>query len=198
MKVKDVRFLKSVFSAASFPELPYPEFAFMGRSNVGKSSLINMLTGKKDLVKTGSRPGVTKSVNFFIMNGGISLVDLPGFGYAKLPASVRSGFLPLIQSYIHNRDNLRLVFLLIDIRRLPGDFELEMITLLAERNVPVAVVATKCDKYTRGRRLASARAIADALSVDVDSIFFSSAKTNDGRKEMLGLIDEYGGRKAAE
>ncbi len=191
MKVKDVRFLKSVFSTAAFPALPYPEFAFMGRSNVGKSSLINMLTGKKDLVKTGSRPGVTQSVNFFILNGGITLTDLPGFGYAKLPASVRNGFLPLIRGYVENRDMLRLVFLLVDIRRVPVDFEREMITLLAERSVPVAVVATKCDKLTRNRQMASARAIADALSVGVDSVFFSSAKTNDGRKEMLRLIEEY-------
>ncbi len=198
MKVKDVRFLKSVFSAAAFPALPYPEFAFMGRSNVGKSSLINMLTAKKDLVKTGSRPGVTKSVNFFILNGGITLTDLPGFGYARLPESVRGGFLPLIKSYVEKRDNLRLVFLLVDIRRVPGDFEREMITLLAGRGVPVAVVATKCDKLTRNRRLASARAIAEALSVGVDSIFFSSSKTNDGRKEMLGLIDEYSRRGAVD
>jgi GTP-binding protein len=198
MKVKDVRFLKSVFSAASFPALPYPEFAFMGRSNVGKSSLINMLTAKKDLVKTGSRPGVTKSVNFFILNGGITLTDLPGFGYARLPESVRGGFLPLIKSYVEKRDNLRLVFLLVDIRRVPGDFEREMITLLAGRGVPVAVVATKCDKLTRNRRLASARAIAEALSVGIDSIFFSSSKTNDGRKEMLGLIDEYSRRGAVD
>jgi len=198
MKVKDVRFLKSVFSADSFPALPYPEFAFMGRSNVGKSSLINMLTAKKDLVKTGSRPGVTKSVNFFILNGSITLTDLPGFGYARLPESVRGGFLPLIKSYVEKRDNLRLVFLLVDIRRVPGDFEREMITLLVGRGVPVAVVATKCDKLTRNRKLTSARAIAEALSVGIDSIFFSSSKTNDGRKEMLGLIDEYSRRGAAD
>lgn len=198
MKVKDARFLISVFSAAAFPALPYPEFAFMGRSNVGKSSLINMLTGKKDLVKTGSRPGVTKSVNFFIVNGGITLADLPGFGYAKLPESVRSGFLPLIKNYIQNRDNLRLVFLLVDIRRVPGDFEREMITLLAERGVPVAVVATKCDKLTRGARAASARKIAEALSVGADSVFFSSSKTNDGKKEMLALIGEFGGKGRGE
>jgi len=198
MKVKDARFLTSVFSAAAFPALPYPEFAFMGRSNVGKSSLINMLTGKKDLVKTGSRPGVTKSVNFFIINGGITLADLPGFGYAKLPEAVRSGFLPLIKSYIRNRDNLRLVFLLVDIRRVPGDFVREMITLLAERKVPVAVVATKCDKLTRGGRAASARKIAESLSIGADSVFFSSSKTNDGRKEMLALIDEFGGKVRGE
>jgi len=198
MKIKDAQFLKSVFAASAFPNLPYPEFAFMGRSNVGKSSLINMLTGKKDLVKTGSRPGVTKSVNFFIINGGITFADLPGFGYAKLPESVREGFLPLIKSYIRDRDRLRLMFMLVDIRRVPGDFEREMITLLTERRVPVAVVATKCDKLARGGRAASARAIANALSVGEDSVFFSSSKTNLGRREMLSLVEEFCGNKGED
>ncbi|TAL37239.1 MAG: YihA family ribosome biogenesis GTP-binding protein [Spirochaetes bacterium] len=184
-------YLKSAFRPADFPGLPHPEFAVMGRSNVGKSSFLNMLTGVRGLVKVGAKPGVTKSVNFFILEGRITLVDLPGFGYAKLPMELKKQFLPLIKSYISARDRIRLVFLLIDIRREPGDFEREMIALLTERGIPIAIVATKCDKFSRGKRLTRRREIASALDIGVDSVFLSSAETGEGKKELLGLIKEY-------
>src|SRR4030042_3376497 len=115
LKVKNVYFLKSCTKTSGFPEFNYPEFAFFGRSNVGKSSLINMLMGKRDLVKTGARPGVTKMINFFILNDAISLVDMPGYGYAKLPREQKKNFLPMMKSYITKKKNIRAAFVLMDI-----------------------------------------------------------------------------------
>ncbi|HOD16456.1 MAG TPA: ribosome biogenesis GTP-binding protein YihA/YsxC [Spirochaetota bacterium] len=191
MKIREVHFLKSCSAVSQFPRYRHPEIAFFGRSNVGKSSLINMIMKKQRLVKTGSMPGVTKTVNFFLLNDSISLADLPGFGYAKLPHAMRKAFLPLIKKYIEGRGNLRLAFLLIDVRRVPDDAELEILSLLTGRGVPVAVTLTKCDKLSRNQRARSVAAIADALGVPRDAIFMSSAKSEEGRKELLGLIEEH-------
>lgn len=188
MKVKKSFFLKSCNSVEDFPAYSYPEFAFMGRSNVGKSSLINMIAGRKDLVRVGSKPGVTKSINFFILNDNTSIADLPGFGYSKLPKELKKTFLPLIRNYINSRDNLRLAFLLIDIRRRPDAFEREIITFLSSRNIPVAIIATKCDKLSKNQKMLSGKEIAAALLIKTDAIFFSSAKTREGREEILELI----------
>lgn len=196
MKILDVRFLKTCTAVSQFPRYHHPEIAFFGRSNVGKSSLINMLMKKRDLVKTGSMPGVTKAVNFFVLNESISIADLPGFGYAKVPHSIRKEFLPLMKKYIDGRENLRLAFLLIDVRRVPDDSELEILSLLTGRGVPVAVTLTKCDKLTRNQRARSAGAIADALGVPRDALFMTSAKSGDGRRELLGLIGEHTAAKA--
>jgi GTP-binding protein len=191
MKIEDVKFLKSAAKVSDFPRFSFPEFAFFGRSNVGKSSLINMITSRRSLVKVGAKPGVTRLVNFFLMNGSISIADMPGFGYAELPKSVKDRFLPLIKDYINNRNNLKLTFLLVDIRRTPGDLERDIVTLLAKNEKPVAIIATKCDKLTKNQRKASAGEIAREFDIESDSIYFSSSKTSEGRKEILKLIEEY-------
>ncbi|MBN2400844.1 MAG: YihA family ribosome biogenesis GTP-binding protein [Spirochaetes bacterium] len=191
MKINNVKFVKSAAKVADFPRFSFPEFAFFGRSNVGKSSLINMITGRRNLVKVGSRPGVTKLVNFFLINESICLADMPGFGYAELPKNVKGKFLPLIKDYINNRSNLRLTFLLVDIRRTPGDLERDIVTLLTENEKPVAIIATKCDKLTRTGKKVSAEKIAREFDIDANSIYFSSSKTTDGRKKIHRLIEEY-------
>ena len=191
MIIKDVKFLKSAAGVKDFPRFSFPEFAFFGRSNVGKSSLINMLTGRRSLVKTGSRPGVTKLVNFFLINGSICLTDMPGFGYADLPKSVKDKFLPLIKDYIKSRSNLRLSFLLVDIRRTPGDMERDIVMLHTENEKPIAIIATKCDKLTRNQKIASAENIAREFEIDTESIFFTSSKTSAGKREIHSLIEEY-------
>jgi GTP-binding protein len=191
MKIKDVRFLKSAAKVTDFPRFSFPEFAFFGRSNVGKSSLINMITGRRSLVKVGAKPGVTKLVNFFLMNDSISIADMPGFGYAELPKSVKDKFLPLIEDYINNRNNLRLTFLLVDIRRTPGDMERDIVTLLSDNEKPVAIIATKCDKLTKNQRKMNAEKIAREFDIDAGSIYFSSSRTTEGRKEIIKLIEEY-------
>jgi GTP-binding protein len=191
MKINKVKFLKSAAKVSDFPRFSFPEFAFFGRSNVGKSSLINMITGRRNLVKVGSKPGVTKLVNFFLINENICVADMPGFGYAELPKSVKDKFLPLIKDYINNRSNLKLTFLLVDIRRVPGDMERDIVTLLAENEKPVAIIATKCDKLTRLQKISSAEKIAREFDIDTDSIYFSSSKTSDGKREIHKLIEEY-------
>ncbi len=191
MRIKDIRFLKSAAKVSDFPKYSYPEFAFFGRSNAGKSSLINMLVNRRSLVKVGSKPGVTKLINFFLIDERISLADMPGFGYADLPKSIRNKFLPLIRDYIKNRENLRLTFLLVDIRRTPDEIEREIVIDHTDNNKPVAIIATKCDKLARSQKLNSAKKIADAFMIDVDSVFFSSSKTGEGKKEIHKLIEEF-------
>ncbi|HPS87250.1 MAG TPA: ribosome biogenesis GTP-binding protein YihA/YsxC [Spirochaetota bacterium] len=191
MKIKTVSFLKSCTNPVHFPGYDFPEFAFFGRSNVGKSSLLNMILGQKDLVKTGARPGVTQTINFFIVNDNRSFVDLPGFGYAKLPMSIKKKLLPMIKDYIEKRKNLKLAFLLIDIRRVPGDYEKDIIELLAQNDVPVVITLTKCDKLSKNQRQKNISEIQKALEIERDSIFITSSETNEGKKELLMLIDEF-------
>lgn len=191
MKIKDVHFFKSAAGITDFPEYSYPEFAFFGRSNVGKSSFINMLVGRKSIVKVGSKPGVTKTINFFILNDKISLADMPGYGYAKLPADMRKKFMPLIGKYIKKRDNLRLAFLLIDIRRVPDEMEIDIINRLTARDVPIAIIATKCDKLSKNARIKNAKNISTKLDIEADSVFFTSSKTGAGKNEIAKLIAEY-------
>ncbi|MDY6934691.1 MAG: ribosome biogenesis GTP-binding protein YihA/YsxC [Spirochaetota bacterium] len=196
MKIKSVYYIKSASNVSHFPNYSYPEFAFMGRSNVGKSSLINMIVGQKSLVKVGSKPGVTKSINFFMLNDRISLADLPGYGYAKLPQNLRKTFLPLIKSYVKERYNLRLAFLLIDIRREPLEFERDIIIHLTEKEIPIAIIATKCDKLSKMNTMKNAKKIASKLEIDTDSIYFSSSKTGESRKGILNLIEEFSRKDA--
>ncbi|MBN2040111.1 MAG: YihA family ribosome biogenesis GTP-binding protein [Spirochaetes bacterium] len=193
MKIKNVKFIKSAGKAKDFPDYDYPEFAFFGRSNTGKSSLINMLTGRKSLVKTGAKPGVTKLVNFFVINDNISLADMPGYGYARVSKNIREKFMPLIKEYISNRPTLKIAFLLVDIRRVPGDFERDIVASIAGQNRPVAVIATKCDKLSKSQRIKAVKTIASEFMVDTNSIFLSSSKTREGKDEIHNLIEEFSG-----
>ena len=191
MKIKNASFLKSCTNASQFPKFDYPEFAFFGRSNVGKSSLLNMLLGQKNLVKTGSRPGVTKTINFFTADDNRSFADMPGFGYAKLPMEIKKKFLPMIKEYIDKRENLKLAFLLIDIRRVPDDYERDIISMLTNNRVSVVITLTKCDKLSNNQRSKSIAYIEKALNINRDSIFLTSSETGEGKKELLALIDEF-------
>ncbi len=193
MKIASAVFVKSAVRPPDYPGYDHPEIAFIGRSNVGKSSLINMLLGRKELVKVGGRPGVTTTVNFFLVNDAISIADLPGFGYAKLSKETKSGFMPMIRRYLSGRKNIALVFLLVDARRVPGDFETDVITLLSEMEKPVAVIATKCDKLSKNRLRESLKEISAALGTGIDAIFPSSSKNRQGRNELLSLIKEFTG-----
>lgn len=191
MKIKNAYFLKSCVSTTQFPSFAFPEFAFLGRSNVGKSSLLNMLLGQKDLVKTGARPGVTQAINFFIVNENSSFVDLPGFGYAKVPADIKKKFIPMIKGYLESRENLKLAFLLIDIRRTPGDFEEDILAFMETHRIPVAVTLTKCDKLSGNQRKKRIQEIMDTMGIGRDSIFLSSCKTGEGKKDILSVISDY-------
>ena len=133
-------------------------------------------------------------VNFFVVDDRISFADLPGYGYAKAPASVKKMFLPMIRTYLSERTNLKIVFLLIDIRRTPDDHERDIITALTERKIPVAVVATKSDKLTQSQRHARAKEIALELAIDPKDIFVSSAEKGLAKRDILNLIESYSTR----
>ncbi len=191
MNIKKAYYLTSCVKSSQYPSFSHPEFAFFGRSNVGKSSLLNMLLGQKGLVKTGARPGVTQTINFFIVNDNRSFADLPGIGYAKLPISLKKKFMPMIKEYINSRENLKLAFVLVDARRTPGDYEHDLISLLIDKKIPVAITLTKCDKLSKNELAKSINEISNTLEIGKESIFITSAKTNTGRKELLSLIDDF-------
>lgn len=195
MKIKDVVFVKSGVKPTHYPEYDYPEIAFAGRSNVGKSSLINTLIQRKDMVKTSSRPGCTQLINFFLVNDELSLVDLPGYGYAKVSKKVRAQWQPMVETYLSTRENLLGLVLLIDIRRDPRKEEFEMAEYLAAKNIPFLVVLTKADKLSRTQQSKRLSAICSQLDRDRNGVILFSAKTRQGRQTILeeinNLLDWY-------
>lgn len=174
------------------PPPTMPEFAFIGRSNVGKSSLINMLTGMRKLAKTSSTPGKTQHINHFIINEQWFLVDLPGYGYAKVPKHLKEKFRRYIEEYILQRENLYCLFVLIDSRLEPQRIDIEFITWLGENEVPFVLVFTKCDKLKGSRLTENIETYKQELLKyweTLPDIFVSSAETGHGRQEILDFIE---------
>lgn len=180
MHVKSTEFIKSATKPAHYPEGDLPEIAFAGRSNVGKSSLINALVNRKALVRTSSTPGRTQLINFFAVNGAFSLVDLPGYGFAKVPLEVKKQWGPMIQTYLSSRTNLRGVVLIIDIRRIPKDEDIQLLEWLRTFGVPPILVVTKCDKVSKSQRERYISAIAGVLGVSRGEISPFSALSKEG------------------
>lgn len=191
MRARKATFVKSASTPDGFPRPGPPEIAFAGRSNVGKSSLINTLTGVKGLAKTSSTPGRTRLLNFFAVTPpsgpGVTFVDLPGFGYAKVPHEMRKGFGTLIDAYIETRDTLKLVIVIIDARRGPEDEELDMIPWLEEHGRRPLVVLTKADKLSKSQRGPAAAAARKVLALKRDPLLFS-ATTTEGIPELWRTI----------
>jgi GTP-binding protein len=195
MKINDVVFVKSAVKPAHYPEYDFPEIAFAGRSNVGKSSLINTLIQRKDMVKTSSRPGCTQLINFFLVNDDLSFVDLPGYGYAKVSKKIRAQWQPMVETYLSTRKSLLGLILLIDIRRDARKEEFEMAEYLAGKGIPFLVVLTKADKLSKTRQANRLDAICGQLGRDRNGVILFSAKTRQGRQtvldEITNLIDWY-------
>lgn len=193
VKINSAVFELSAPDLASSPAWALPEFAFIGRSNVGKSSLINMLTQRRDLAKVSVTPGKTKLLNFFVVNGRWSLVDLPGYGYAAVGHRERDEFNAAVSDYLEKRKNLLCVFALIDSRLPPQRIDLQFLTWLGECQVPHALVFTKTDKQSDTRTQAAIgefmRTLADAGGV-IPRTFITSSKTKDGRAALLRMIEE--------
>jgi GTP-binding protein len=187
MDVHQAVFIKSAVKPKDFPPAALPEVAFVGRSNVGKSSLINVLAGRKALVRTSSTPGRTQLINFFDINGILTLVDLPGYGYAKAPPELRKQWGPMIETYLSKRENLKTVVLILDIRRIPSDGDLEMLGWLQRYNIPPIIVLTKCDKLSKNERAKQTALISAAISRDSSMMLPFSALSKDGRD---GIWDE--------
>ncbi|MEZ4917642.1 MAG: ribosome biogenesis GTP-binding protein YihA/YsxC [Saprospiraceae bacterium] len=193
MKIKEATFVASYPRESSCPpaEQAVPEFAFIGRSNVGKSSLINMLTGRKHLAKVSGTPGKTQLLNYFHINNTWYLVDLPGYGYAKLAKFKREKLAKMIDGYLLNRPTLYLAFVLIDSNIPPKQVDLDFIDGLGEQGIPFALVFTKCDKQSKGKVQKSIGVFLDKLSETWETLppyFISSSMHNTGREEILDYI----------
>ena len=193
MDIKSAEFIISNTDYLKCPDSKLPEYAFIGRSNVGKSSLINMLCNRKDLAMTSSKPGKTLLINHFLINNNWHLVDLPGYGYATAGKKMRDQLQNIIESYILNREQLTCLFLLIDSRLEPQKIDLEFIEWLGENGIPFAIVFTKLDKLTHAKGKSNIQFYKDKLSEqweELPPIFLTSSEKYMGKDELLGYIDE--------
>ena len=190
MVIKSAEFVISNSRVEKCPTTGLPEYAFIGRSNVGKSSLINMLTARKGLAMTSQKPGKTQLINHFIINDAWYLVDLPGYGYARLGRDSRDSLRRMIEDYVLERKELVLLFVLLDCRHEPQKIDLEFIQWLGEEGVPFALVFTKADKLSKGRLAANVEAYKAKLREEWEElppIFVTSSEERMGRDELLGL-----------
>ena len=193
MVIKSAEFVISNSRVEKCPTTGLPEYAFIGRSNVGKSSLINMLTASKGLAMTSQKPGKTQLINHFIINDAWYLVDLPGYGYARLGKDSRDSLRRMIEDYVLERKELVLLFVLLDCRHEPQKIDLEFIQWLGEEGVPFALVFTKADKLSKGRLAANVEAYKAKLHEEWEElppIFVTSSEERMGRDELLGYIEE--------
>ena len=182
---REVSFLTSAFRPEQFPPSDRPEVAFAGRSNVGKSSLINRLVERRNLARISSRPGRTRSINFFSVENKLYLADLPGYGYAAVSQKVRHAWKHLVEAYLTGRPNLKAVVVIIDIRRGPGDADLELLNWLRARNVKPIIVLTKIDKVSKGKVNGRVTAISNQLMEQgFNQPINFSAKTGQGRRRL--------------
>ncbi len=191
MQIHSATFALSAPDLKTCPDSPLPEVAFIGRSNVGKSSMINMLTNRKDLAKVSATPGKTKLINFFTINASWHLVDLPGYGYAKVAQRHRNEFSKAIAEYLSQRENLRCTFVLIDSRLEPQRIDLEFLTWLAGAGISFVLVFTKADKLKPKELQKNAEVFRQALLEACGAAplsFVSSSKDRIGRSEILGHI----------
>lgn len=193
MKITSAVYLKSSARTDQCPKADKPEFAFIGRSNVGKSSLINMLTGYGGLAKVSARPGKTQLINHFLINEAWYLVDLPGYGYAKVSKDKRAEFDKMISHYITSRPNLMNVFVLMDIRIPPQESDMSFITKLGSKGIVFSIVFTKCDKLGSTTLKKNFDAYRKRLLEDWEELplhFFTSAEERTGRKEILDFVSD--------
>jgi GTP-binding protein len=190
MIIKSAEFIKSTVKPAHYPPAELPEIAFAGRSNVGKSSLINTLVNRKRLVKTSSTPGRTQLINFFDINETFSFVDLPGYGYAKVPARIQKDWGPMIETYLSTRKTLKGVVLIMDIRRTPRQEEIDFIGWLDSFTIPAILVVTKADKLSKTRQAKQFTLIADTLGVERSDLILFSAKTRLGKERVWSVIED--------
>lgn len=193
MVIKQAEFVISNTQISRCPKPDRPEFAFIGRSNVGKSSLINLLTGRKSLAKISVKPGKTQTINHFIIDAKWYLVDLPGYGFASVSKVSREGFGKMIEEYFTQRENLYCTFILIDSRLSPQKIDVDFIEWLGQKKVPIAIVLTKEDKLSRNEfEKSKTRFIKAMLEIweELPPLFISSTVTKKGKKEILDFIGQ--------
>lgn len=189
-EITSVRFVLSAHLPGQLPSPDYPEIAFAGRSNVGKSSLINRLVGRRNLVKVSAQPGKTRSVNFFLANDRFYLVDLPGYGFARVARDIKAHWGNFVSAYLEERPNLRAVVVVVDLRHEPKVSDRAMLGWLREKGIPLLVVYTKRDKLARGEQARHAQALDAGLGVTPRERILFSSRTGEGRLEMLEEIQQ--------
>ena len=193
MQIKSAEFLISNSRAADCPQTGLPEYAFIGRSNVGKSSLVNMLTSRKALANTSSTPGKTMLINHFLLNGQWYLVDLPGYGYAKRSKREQEKLQRLIEGYVLEREQLTCLFVLVDSRLSPQKIDVSFIRFLGENGVPFAIIFTKADKNKPTQLARNVQEFLQVLAEEWEELpphFVTSSTTTRGRDELLGYIQQ--------
>jgi GTP-binding protein len=192
MKINSAEFINSIYDLRTLPKSVLSEFVFVGRSNVGKSSLINKICNKKSLAKIGSVPGKTRQLNYFLINEEFYLVDLPGYGYAKVPEQIRAGWRKLVEEYISERQNVNMVFVLIDARHEPTYLDELMVSWLEYYEISYAIILTKSDKISKNKmekQIYRSSKIVNNDELCKDYIPFSII-TGEGKSEILHLIQE--------
>lgn len=189
MHITSSTFMTSAVKLSQYPPDELSEFAFAGRSNAGKSSMINALLNRKRLVKISSTPGKTQLINFFLINDAFIFVDLPGFGYAKVPKAVKKKWGNMVETYLKQRQYLKGLVLLMDIRRLPRQEELDLLGWLDLYCLPAVIVLTKADKLSKSKQKHQQNAIAKTLGVSSDRLLIFSAKTRQGKDALWRAIN---------
>lgn len=194
LEFKNAKFISSAVKPSGYPQpkddrgIPLPEIAVIGRSNVGKSSLLNDLFQSKGLVKTSATPGKTQLINFFTLNQQLTFVDLPGYGYAKVPLETRKKWGPMIQYYLDKRESLEVILFLFDIRRIPNEEDRDLLSWIFARGRPVLLILTKVDKVTLNQRNQAAKKILAAFGEDTPPTLFYSTLDRIGRRELIHWI----------
>ncbi len=192
MKVKSAVYLASAVKDEQFPPATFPEIAFVGRSNVGKSSLLNALLNRKKLAHTSSTPGKTRTINFFLINDSFYLVDLPGYGYAKVSQETKKSWGQFVEAYLSGRESLKLIVLLADIRHPPTEQDHDMYQWLIHFDLPTVIVATKADKISRGRWQPHMQQIRKGLGLGQQGpVIPFSTETGEGKDALWQKIRQY-------
>ncbi len=191
MKITSVEFVTSAVRRSQYPTDIKPEFLLVGRSNVGKSSFINTLVNRKNLARISSIPGKTQTLNFYLINNSFYLVDVPGYGFARVSIKLKNKFGLIIEDYLKERDNLKMVFMLIDFRHRPTEDDILMYSYLKYYNIPVTVIATKSDKVSRNGYDKNIKLIKDTLKmIPDDKIVMFSSVSKIGKQEVQDIIDK--------
>lgn len=191
MEIKKAEFITSAVKNEGLPEHDGVEFMFCGRSNVGKSSFINMLTNRKKLAHTSSNPGKTQTLNVYHINDEFYFIDVPGYGYAKVSRSIKATFGKMIEQYVQERNQLKMVFLLVDFRHKPTEDDVLMYQFLKYHNHPVTIIATKSDKVKNSDRAKNKKLILDTLNlVEGDKMIVTSSENREGIGLVLTKLDE--------
>ena len=188
MKIRDLQMNMSAVRKEQFPTDGLPQVALVGRSNVGKSSMINTLLNRKNFARVSQTPGKTRTINFFMINKEFYLVDLPGYGYAKLSKQEKASWGKIMEEYFGNSENLLHIFLLVDIRHEPKPDDKTMMEYIRYHNIPVSVIATKADKLTRNHQNQSVKIISETLGVERDQIFLISSLKRTDQDAIWGKI----------